>query len=92
MDSRELGFFRAIRQNIPRNFTEIMVYWIWVHALFGTKFLNRKHPYKDKLFSLTEVAMGHYLGGTVTYRLGLVLWLLLGILPIFAAIFVMGLI
>lgn len=73
-------FLISLWRSVPKSPGQLLVFWLYVHAKIGTKYLSREHPYKDKDFTLEEVALGRYVGYPETTIYSLVLWVLAALL------------
>jgi len=83
MDNRGLGFWARLWEAVPKTPMQLLVFWLFVHAAVGTRYLNRGHPYRDRDFTIQDVAQGHYMGFPATVLYSLALWGLISFLTLY---------
>ncbi len=74
MDNQKTGLWGRFWMAVPKTPTQLLVFWLFIHAMIGTKYLIQGHPYKDREFSIKDVAQGHYMGFPATICYSLALW------------------
>lgn len=57
---------------------KVMVFWVWVHAKLGCRYLSKGHPLKDSKLTMEEVVNGEFASCPIAF--GLAYWVLLTLL------------
>jgi hypothetical protein len=60
---------------------KLLVFWLWVHARLGCRFLSRGHQLRDSKLKMEDLVNGHFIHYPLWF--GLAYWVLFTLLLVY---------